>query len=114
VRGAGFGTLALASIALGGALGGLVLAVYLPERFGPEERATGVGVSYGPGNAVVGGFAPLVAGALAAGGRAPAVGVAAAACALAALVAVRWAARADDAAPVSPRTYRGELSARRP
>lgn len=54
--------LVLASLAIGAGLSGFVLASYLPDTFAVAERATGIGLTYGVGTAVLGGVAPLVAG----------------------------------------------------
>jgi MFS family permease len=108
------GPLALvgANLAVGATLGGFVLAVYLPEAFAVRERATGVGLSYGVGNAVLGGLAPLAAGWLVAGGHLVGVGLGAAASAALALIALAWSARGPQVV-VSRRTCRAGLSAPR-
>jgi MFS transporter, MHS family, proline/betaine transporter len=60
--------LLLADVAIGVILGGLVISAYLAERFPVELRATGIGLSYGVGTAVIGGTAALVGSVLAQAG----------------------------------------------
>jgi MHS family proline/betaine transporter-like MFS transporter len=51
----------LAGLAAGAALSGFVLASHLPEVFTTQDRATGVGLTFGVGGAVLGGIATLLA-----------------------------------------------------
>jgi MHS family proline/betaine transporter-like MFS transporter len=51
----------LAGAAAGAALSGFVLASHLPEVFTTRDRATGVGLTFGVGGAVLGGIATLLA-----------------------------------------------------
>jgi MHS family proline/betaine transporter-like MFS transporter len=53
--------LVLAGVTAGAGLSGFVLASHLPESFPTRDRATGVGLTFGIGAAVLGGVAPLLA-----------------------------------------------------
>ena len=53
------------SVLVGVIIGAFVLPAYLSEQFPVHVRATGLGLAYGIGSAVVGGTAPLVAAVLA-------------------------------------------------
>jgi MHS family proline/betaine transporter-like MFS transporter len=91
--GAGF---AVASVAVGAALSGFVLASYLPEAFAVGDRAAGVGLTFGVGSGIFGGLAPLLAGWLAGTDRTTAIALYPASCAALAAVAVVWSAREPD------------------
>jgi MFS transporter, MHS family, proline/betaine transporter len=60
--------LLVADIAVGVALGGLVVTAYVAERFPVRVRASGVGMTLGLGTALFGGTAPLIGSALAQAG----------------------------------------------
>jgi MHS family proline/betaine transporter-like MFS transporter len=60
--------LAVADVAIGVTLGGLVVTAYVSERFPVRVRASGVGMTLGLGTALVGGTAPLIGSALAQAG----------------------------------------------
>ena len=88
--------LVVAGIAAGVALSGFVLASHLPEAFETRDRATGVGLTFGVGGAVLGGLAPLLATWLHGPGSTTALVLYATACAVLAAAALAWSvARAD-------------------
>ena len=91
-------TFTLASLGVGAALSGLVLASYLPEAFPIADRATGVGLTYGVGSGVFGGSAPLLAGWLLAQHRLPAIAFYPLLCAMAAAICLAWSIRRPDPA----------------
>jgi MHS family proline/betaine transporter-like MFS transporter len=53
--------LLLGSIAMGVVIGAFVIPAFFSEQFPARVRATGLGLAYGVGSAVVGGTAPLLA-----------------------------------------------------
>jgi MHS family proline/betaine transporter-like MFS transporter len=84
------------ALLVGITLAAFVLPAFLSEQFPTRVRATGLGLAYGIGSAVVGGTAPLVATALARNAPTAAVPTYLAAWALAALIAV---IRSPETAP---------------
>lgn len=62
------GSLLLADIVVGIALGSLVVGAHLAEQFPVAARATGIALSFGLATAVIGGTAPLVGSVLARAG----------------------------------------------
>jgi MHS family proline/betaine transporter-like MFS transporter len=89
-------TFTLASLGVGAALAGFVLASYLPEAFPTFDRATGVGLTYGVGSGVFGGLAPLLAGWLLAQHRLTALALYPVLCAAAATIFLAWSIRRPD------------------
>jgi MFS transporter, MHS family, proline/betaine transporter len=94
-------TFAVASLTLGAALSGFVLASQLPEAFSLADRATGVGLTFGVGSGAFGGLAPLLAGWLVARHDVTSVAVYPAVCAVLAAVALAWSTRRPDVAGVA-------------
>ncbi len=97
VRGGSTVSMVVVSIAIGIALGAFVLPAFLAEQLPTHVRATGIGLAYGVGSAVIGGTAPVIALALAR--DAPAVAVP--------LYLVVWAVAAAVAVIRSPETAPG-------
>jgi len=88
--------LLLGGIVMGMVIGAFVIPSFLAEQFPARVRATGLGLAYGIGSAVVGGTAPLLATVLSR--QAPAIVVPAyvAIWAIAALIAVRRSAEGPE------------------
>ena len=107
LAGTGWVAFALASLGVGVALSGFVLASYLPEAFPTSDRATGVGLTYGIGSGVFGGVAPLLAGWLLAQHHLPALVIYPVLCAAAATISLVWAIRRPDPAGVVGTTRTG-------
>jgi MHS family proline/betaine transporter-like MFS transporter len=101
LAGDGAVTFTVASLAVGTALSGFVLASHLPEAFALPDRATGVGLTFGVGSGVFGGPAPLFAGWLVTNDHPSAIAVYPALCAALAAVALVWSTRQPDAVPVA-------------
>jgi MHS family proline/betaine transporter-like MFS transporter len=107
MSGGGWLTFTLASLGVGAALSGFVLASYLPEAFAVADRATGVGLTYGVGSGVFGALAPLLAGWLVAQHRATSIALYPVLCAVAAAICVAWSARKPDPAAVPGLSWDG-------
>jgi MHS family proline/betaine transporter-like MFS transporter len=82
------GALLTGSVVVGVVVGAFVLPAFMAEQFPVGVRATGLGLAYGVGSAVVGGTAPLVATLLSQAAAPIAVPCYLAAWVLAALIAV--------------------------
>jgi MHS family proline/betaine transporter-like MFS transporter len=95
-------SLVLAAVVAGVALSGFVLASHLPEVFATGDRATGVGLTFGVGGAVLGGVAPLLAAWLNGRQWEGAVVVYPVVCAALAAVALAWSTlQPDDGIPAA-------------
>jgi MHS family proline/betaine transporter-like MFS transporter len=93
LSGDGWVAFALGSLTVGAVLSGFVLGSHLPEAFAVEERALGVGLTYGIGSAVFGGLAPLLAERLVTNHHPGVVVVYPVACAVLAAASLAWAGR---------------------
>jgi MHS family proline/betaine transporter-like MFS transporter len=107
LAGTGRVTFALASLGVGVALSGFVLASYLPEAFPTSDRATGVGLTYGIGSGIFGGVAPLLAGWLLGQHHLPALVIYPVLCAASAMICLAWSIRRPDPVGVVGATWTG-------